>query len=188
MQKENTVEQMVQIIMQKLILSIFMVILSLIPRSVFGAEIAEMGDAPDFAAQLQDGSQFELASRLGKWTILYFYPKAGTPGCTKQAQGFRDSIEKIRGLGAEVYGISGDSVAELADFHKKEQLNFSLIADPQAKIIDAYGAKMPLLKISKRWTFILDPKLKVKKIERDVEPGEDAQRIIGWLKDLQSTK
>ena len=72
--------------------------------------------APTFTAQAQDNTTFDLANRKGKWTVLYFYPKAGTPGCTKQACAFRDSINKIRDQGADVYGISADTVEAQAGF------------------------------------------------------------------------
>src|SRR6185437_3469867 len=75
--------------------------------------------APTFATQTHEGKPFALQSRKGQWTVLYFYPKAETPGCTRQACAFRDSIAKIRSQGADVFGISADSVKAQADFHNK---------------------------------------------------------------------
>ncbi len=144
--------------------------------------------APVFSTQAQDASQFDLNSRKGKWTVLFFYPKAGTPGCTKQACAFRDSIAKIREQGAEVFGISADTVAAQAAFHKEHRLNFPLLADPDAKIIAQYGAKKPLMKMSNRWTFILDPQLKVRHIMKDVDPVLDAERVAKEIANLKGLK
>ncbi|MNJ94632.1 putative peroxiredoxin bcp [compost metagenome] len=141
--------------------------------------------APLFKATTQDGKPFDLASRKGQWTVLYFYPKAGTPGCTKQACAFRDNIEKIRAEGAEVYGISADTVAEQAAFHKEHRLTFTLLADPEDKIIEMYGTKMPMVKMSKRWTFMVDPELKIRSIAKDVDPVMDAERVAKEIADLK---
>ncbi|MBC7371215.1 MAG: peroxiredoxin, partial [Bdellovibrionaceae bacterium] len=78
------------------------------------AELKVNEAAPVFTAKTQENKDFDLNSRKGKWTVLYFYPKAGTPGCTKQACAFRDNIKKIRAQGADVVGISADTVAEQA--------------------------------------------------------------------------
>lgn len=141
--------------------------------------------APNFKAFNQENVEFDFSSRKGKWTVLYFYPKAGTPGCTKQACAFRDSITKIRALSAEVYGISSDSVADQASFYKKHHLNFDLLADPDSKVIALFGSKMPLLSMSKRWTFIIDPELKIKDILKDVDPVVDSERVAQVLSQLQ---
>jgi len=143
----------------------------------------------DFSLQSDSGSEFKLSSRLGKgWTVLYFYPKAGTPGCTAQACAFRDSIEVIRKQNAEVYGISTDSVAALSAFREKHKLNFTLLADPDAKVTEAFGVKMPVLTMAKRWTFIIDPNLQLRWIDDDVDPALDAQRVAQRLQTLQSEK
>lgn len=152
----------------------------------FAAEPLKVGDpAPVFAAKTQEGKDFELQSRKGQWTVLFFYPKADTPGCTKQACAFRDSVDLIRKQGADIFGVSADSVEDQAAFHKKYKMKFDLIADPDAKIINSYGTKMPLLKISKRWTFIIDPELKIRSIRKDVEPLLDAKKVSEELASLQ---
>ena len=143
----------------------------------FGADLKVNDPAPVFTTQAYDKSNFDLNSRKGKWTVLYFYPKANTPGCTKQACAFRDSISKIREQDADVFGISADTVEAQAGFHKEHHLNFTLLADPDARIIKLYGAKKALLTMANRWTFILDPDLKIKNIMRDVDPVLDAERV-----------
>lgn len=142
----------------------------------------KVGDAaPNFTTKTHTGQPFDLQSRAGKWTILYFYPKADTPGCTKQACAFRDSLKKITALGAEVFGISADTVEAQAAFHKKYNLNFTLLADANGEVVDRYGSKMPVVKLSKRWTYIIDPQLKIRVIEKDVDPVMDAPRMAEKL-------
>jgi thioredoxin-dependent peroxiredoxin len=143
-------------------------------------------DAPMFELQTQENKKFDLNSRKGQWTVLYFYPKAGTPGCTKQACAFRDSIELIRKQGAEVFGISVDTVEDQAKFFKEHKLNFSLLADADAKVTNLYGSKMPVMKMSKRWTFILDPKLVIRDIQKDVDPVIDAARVAKKIEQIKN--
>jgi peroxiredoxin Q/BCP len=145
-----------------------------------------VGDAaPTFRLKTYENKDFDLSQRKGQWTVLYFYPKSGTPGCTKQACAFRDNIKKVRDQGAEVYGISTDSVESQAKFHKEHALNFVILADSDAKVTSAYGAKMPVVKVSKRWTFIVDPELKIRAIEKDVDPVLDADRVAKTLASLK---
>ena len=151
-------------------------------------ELKASDSAPLFKAKIQNGIDFDMSSRKGSWTVLYFYPKAGTPGCTKQACAFRDSIDKIRKQGAEVYGVSSDSVEDQAKFHKEHHLNFSLVADQDGKILDLYGTMMPSKKMSQRWTFIIDPELKIREIEKDVDPALDSEKVASLLSKLKATK
>lgn len=157
----------------------------------FHAQAAELkagADAPLFSTKTHEGKAFDLASRKGKWTVLYFYPKAGTPGCTKQACAFRDNIEKIRSQGADVFGISTDTVEAQAKFHKNEKLNFTLLSDAQGDISISYGTKMPVLPMSKRWTFIIDPQLKIREIAKDVDPVLDSVRVAQKIQELKAQK
>lgn len=168
-----------------------LVLMSALMGSVqtFASSDLKVGSAaPSFSAQTQEGKTFNLADRKGQWTVLYFYPKAETPGCTKQACAFRDSINVIRAQGADIYGISADTVEEQAAFSKNHSLNFTLLADPDSKVIQLYGSKMPIMKMSKRWTFILDPELKIQNIEKDVDPAKDAERVANQIKELKTAK
>lgn len=150
------------------------------------AELKVNDPAPLFQTQTHKGETFDLASRKGKWTVLFFYPKAGTPGCTKQACAFRDHMKQIQALNADVFGISSDSVADQATFHKEQSLSFTLLADPDQKIIQAYGSKMPVMNMSKRWTFIVDPELKIRDINKDVTPEKDASLVADKIMKLQA--
>jgi peroxiredoxin Q/BCP len=145
-----------------------------------------VGDpAPSINLKTDEGTEFDLQSRKGQWTVLYFYPKAETPGCTKQACAFRDGIAQIRLQGAELFGLSADSVQALQKFKANHHLNFTLLADPELDAIKKYGTKMPLLRMSKRWTFIIDPDLRVRAIEKDVDPVLDAKRVVEMLKEFK---
>ncbi len=158
----------------------------LVSLSTFASTDLKVGDpAIPFKLFTQEGKEFDLNSRKGNWTVLYFFPKAETPGCTKQACSFRDNIKKIRDLKAEVFGISTNSVKDQADFSKAHALNFILLADEKAVVANEYGSKMPILSMSKRWTFIIDPKLIIRDISKDVDPITDAQRVASIISELQ---
>ncbi|AEG02244.1 peroxiredoxin [Methylomonas methanica] len=158
--------------------------------SAVRADALQVGqDAPLFQLTAYDGSQMRLLDRQNKgWTVLYFYPKAGTPGCTTQACAFRDAINAIRAQNAEVFGISTDDLADLKAFHEKHKLSFSLLSDPDAKVTERYGVKIPVLNMAKRWTFIIDPALVVRQIDDDVDPALDASRVAKSLKRLQAAQ
>lgn len=161
------------------------IILPLSATPALAAELKVGDSAPQFSLTDHNGQSFSLESRKGKgWTILYFYPKAGTPGCTKQACAFRDAADNLRKLGAEIYGISTDTVDKQASFHKEHNLTFPLLADPDAKVTDAYGLKIPVIKMAKRWTFIVDPDLKIRNIDTKVDPLLDAKNVGETLKKL----
>ncbi len=156
--------------------------------SAMAAEPAIGSPAPQFKVKNQAGQEFDLSSRKGQWTVLYFYPKADTPGCTKQACAFRDNIDKLRAQGAEVYGISADTVEAQAAFHKKHHLKFDLLADADGRVVDLYGSKMPVMKMSKRWTFIVDPELKVQSLRKDIDPAKDAYQVAEEIARLKLAK
>jgi peroxiredoxin Q/BCP len=96
--------------------------------------------APEFTLTTDDGSQVSLSDFRGKKLILYFYPKADTPGCTKQACALRDAYPEIDPQGAEVIGISPDPPSKLVQFREKYDLPFVLLSDPDHKVAEAYGA------------------------------------------------
>ena len=143
--------------------------------------------APLFTAKNQDGQEFKLESRKGQgYTVLFFYPKAGTPGCTKQACAFRDSIKVIRDQGAMVYGISADDVVAQKKFHDEHKMTFDLISDADGKIINMYDVKMPVVTMAKRQTFILDSALVVRKHFEDVDPSMDAKNVAAAITELKA--
>jgi peroxiredoxin Q/BCP len=142
--------------------------------------------APKFEAKNQDGKEFKLESRKDQgYTVLFFYPKAGTPGCTKQACAFRDSIKVIRNEGAEVYGFSADDVAAQKKFHDEHKMTFDLISDAEGKIIQAYDVKMPVVTMAKRQTFVLDKNLIVRRHFENVDPALDAKNVAASIAELK---
>jgi peroxiredoxin Q/BCP len=96
--------------------------------------------APDFTLRDQDGNDVNLSDFRGRKTIVYFYPAASTPGCTKEACDFRDSLASLQASGYDVVGVSPDSVKALAKFAKEEQLTFPVLSDEDHSVADAYGA------------------------------------------------
>ncbi|MEU7380122.1 thioredoxin-dependent thiol peroxidase [Streptomyces sp. NPDC042207] len=104
-------------------------------------ERLQPGDvAPDFALPDADGKEVSLAGHRGRKVIVYFYPAALTPGCTKQACDFTDNLDLLAGAGYDVIGISPDKPEKLAKFRDKESLRVTLLADPDKKVLESYGA------------------------------------------------
>jgi len=96
--------------------------------------------APAFTLESNDGGKVKLADLAGKIVVLYFYPRDNTPGCTIEAEGFRDAVPELKKLGATVLGVSKDSIASHCKFRDKFSLNFPLLTDPDGKVMEAYGA------------------------------------------------
>ena len=119
--------------------------------------VPKAGDkAPLFTGQDQDGKTFKLNSLIGKKIVLlYFYPKDNTPGCTKEACGFRDRLDSLQKDNVEVIGVSFDSAESHKQFIAKYQLEFRLLADPDGKIGDAYGVQVVGRKMARRVSFLI---------------------------------
>ena len=149
------------------------------------AEVTEGASAPAFEAQDQHGATVRLADFKGKSAVvLYFYPKDDTPGCTAEACSLRDGFAAIREAGAVILGVSADNGPSHKAFAETFHLPFSLLADPDKKIIEAYGVKMPLIGIAKRVTFIIDKKGIVRHVLSDVNTKGHDQQVLGFLKAL----
>ncbi|MFC4161648.1 peroxiredoxin [Chitinimonas lacunae] len=142
--------------------------------------------APIFALNDQHGKPRALEEFRGKWVVLYFYPKADTPGCTEEACGFRDEIVVLRALGAEVVGVSTDSVAAIQAFGKKYELPFTLLADPDGKVAEAYGAlhNLGVMKLAKRHSFLINPQGRVVKRYTDIDTKTYAKQVAADLRQL----
>jgi thioredoxin-dependent peroxiredoxin len=144
----------------------------------------EPGDpAPDFTLPDSGGTEVSLSSLRGQQVIIYFYPAAMTPGCTKQACDFRDSRGDLSGAGYAVLGISPDSPAKLAKFVEKEGLTFPLLSDPDRKTLEAYGAYGEKMMYGKksvgviRSTFVIGPDGRVEKAYYGVKATGHVARL-----------
>jgi peroxiredoxin Q/BCP len=115
------------------------------------------GKAPDFMLPAQNGAQVRLSDRLGqRVVVLYFYPKDETSGCTREACAFRDSYEVFADAGAEVIGISSDSVDRHAAFAEHHKLPFTLLSDEKGKVRKSYGVPSLLGVVPGRVTYVID--------------------------------
>lgn len=140
--------------------------------------------AYDFNLPDQTGTLRRLSDWNGKWVVLYFYPKDETSGCTAEACAFRDQNEKILAHDAVVVGISKDSPESHAMFIAHHDLPFTLLSDPDSKVIKEYDAYSPLM--TKRKTFIINPEGEIVKEYQKVTPAEHATQIIADLDALQA--
>jgi peroxiredoxin Q/BCP len=136
----------------------------------------EPGDpAPDFTLTSDTGEQVSLAGLRGRKVIVYFYPAAMTPGCTKQACDFTDSLDALRGEGYEVLGISPDKPEKLAKFRERDALTITLLSDPDKAVLEAYGAFGEKKMYGKtvqgviRSTFVVDEEGKVEVAQYNVK-------------------
>ncbi|MFA6170767.1 MAG: peroxiredoxin [Candidatus Margulisiibacteriota bacterium] len=139
--------------------------------------------AQDFNLPDQNGKNHQLADYAGKWLVLYFYPKDFTSGCTAQACSYRDFITEIRGKGAEVVGISKDSVESHKKFYDQNHLNFDILSDENGEVIKKYGVFVGVgpVGVAKRTTFLIDPQGEIKKVYENVDPTKDARNILADL-------
>lgn len=144
--------------------------------------VVEGAKAPYFEAQDQSGKVIRLSDYLGKSNVvLYFYPKDDTPGCTAQACSLRDGFSALLASGSVVLGVSADGKDSHKAFVEKFSLPFSLLADPERTIIEAYGVKMPVVGMAKRVTFIIDKQGVIRRILRQVDTKRHDQQVLEVL-------
>jgi peroxiredoxin Q/BCP len=148
------------------------------------------GTAPDFTLTNQDGERVSLSSLRGRWVALYFYPKADTPGCTKQACGVRDHSADYEAANAVVLGVSPDPVDELRAFADKYGLAFTLLSDEGGRVAETYGV-WDELQIGERrvWgnrrsSVLIDSDGRIARVFPDVKPDEHDELLLGALGEL----
>lgn len=167
------------------------------------AELKEGSKAPKFQAKDDMGIDWKSEDHVGKKiVVVYFYPADMTGGCTKQACGFRDDMKKLQAKGVEVVGVSGDSVRNHQLFKKAENLNFTLLADPDGEVAKAFG--VPFTKgeksitrtidgkeetltrggTAKRWTFVIAKDGTVALKNTKVKAAQDSKAILSKVNDL----
>jgi peroxiredoxin Q/BCP len=148
------------------------------------SELKEGGKAPAFSADGSDGKTYTLKSLAGQTVVLYFYPRDNTPGCTIEACEFRDHLAEFRKAGAVILGVSTDSLKSHAGFIEKQKLNFVLLADPEKKLHEAYGAWGKKKFMGRefmgtlRTTFVIGPDGRLKKVFREVKAKGHAREVL----------
>ena len=150
-------------------------------------KIKEGQEAPDFELPDQSGNPVRLSSFRGKKVVLYFYPKANTPGCTTQACGIRDHKQDFVDAGAVVLGVSPDPVKAIRKFADKQHLNFELLADEHHEVSEAYGVWVEKSMYGKtymgtqRSTFVIDEDGIVRKVIKKVKPETHDEEVLAAL-------
>jgi thioredoxin-dependent peroxiredoxin len=148
------------------------------------------GPAPDFTLDDQDGNAVTLSDLRGKWTLVYFYPKADTPGCTAQACSARDHSADYEAANAVVLGVSPDPVPDLRKFADKYGLAFTLLSDEGGKVAQRYGAWVEKRIFGRKYTgnerssVLVDPEGNIARVFPKVKPAEHDELVLGALKQL----
>jgi peroxiredoxin Q/BCP len=146
--------------------------------------LKEGSTAPAFKTKDGNGDTVNLKDLRGQKVVLYFYPKDDTPGCTKEACSFRDAFSKFKKKGIAVLGVSPDSEASHKKFAAKYSLPFTLLADPDREIAEAYGVWGEKKFMGRtymgvhRTTFLIDEKGKIKKVFEKVKPEDHASEVL----------
>jgi peroxiredoxin Q/BCP len=150
--------------------------------------MVEVGDtAPDFTLANQDGEEVTLSALRGRSVVLYFYPRADTPGCTTQACGVRDHAPDYEAADAAVLGVSPDTVKKVRSFHEKQSLNFDLLADPDHEVAERYGVWVEKSMYGKKYwgnertTFVIGPDGRVAAVLRKVKPAQHDELVLAEL-------
>ncbi len=152
--------------------------------------LIEGREAPDFTLPDQNGNAVSLHGLRGSWVVVYFYPRADTPGCTTQACGVRDRSADYAAAGAKVLGISPDPVSAVAKFAGKHSLGFTLLADEAHSVAEEWGVWAEKSMYGKKYwgvlrsTFIIDPKGKVATVFPKVSPKTHDDQVLGALAEL----
>ena len=154
--------------------------------------MVEVGKAaPDFQLESHTGGTVGKKDLAGKWVVIYFYPKDSTPGCTTEACDFRDNWTRVQNAGAQVLGVSADSIKSHQKFATNQSLPFPLLSDPDKKMIEDYGAwgekKMygrSMMGII-RSTVLIDPKGVVREVWRKVKVAGHVDAVLARLAELQ---
>jgi len=144
--------------------------------------------APAFSLLDQDGNKISLKDFAGKTVVLFFYPKADTPGCTIEACGFRDTYKKIQATGTVILGVSADEPAKQKKFEEKFKLPYPLLADTDKKVCESYGVIQEKSMYGKKYmgiarmTFIIGQTGRIQHIYEKVKPAGHADEVLAYLK------
>ena len=141
--------------------------------------------APDFTLNSQEGKAVSLHDFKGKWVVLYFYPKDFTSGCTVEAHNFQRDLAQYEQKNAAIVGVSVQDEDSHQKFCTKEGLSFKLLADTKQEVSQQYDSVIPVVKLSARHTFLIDPQGKVEKVWLDVKPDKHSEEVLAALTALQ---
>ncbi|MBI1908290.1 thioredoxin-dependent thiol peroxidase [Candidatus Uhrbacteria bacterium] len=147
--------------------------------------------APDFSLPDQEGKAHALSAYRGQWVLLYFYPKDDTPGCTTEACGLRDVYPDFERLGIQVFGISTDSVKSHGKFVQKYELPFTLLADEEKTVVNAYGVWGKKKFMGREYmgtariSFLIDPQGAIAKVYGEVKPAAHAVEVLADMQALE---
>ena len=156
------------------------------------AFLAEGSAIPDFDLESDSGVRLTRADFAGRWLVLYFYPKDNTPGCTREAQDFTKAAARLKKLGAEVVGVSRDSIKSHCGFKEKIGIGFRLLSDPDLKGHRAFGAWGKKVMYGKevegviRSTFLVGPDGKLVKAWRSVKVDGHVEKVLTALQELRA--
>lgn len=163
----------------------------LLAVSLFAADVApQVGQvAPDFTLPSQDGTRASLHDFKGKWVVLYFYPKDGTPGCTIEAHNFQRDLAKYEQNHAVIVGVSVDSTGSHQEFCANQGLTFKLLADTEKSVSRQYGSLTSFLgyRISARNTFLVSPEGRIAKVWTGVDPGRHSAEVLVALTQISTS-
>jgi peroxiredoxin Q/BCP len=159
----------------------------------FGISSSRAGDkaptvgmaAPDFTLNSQENKPVSLHDFKGKWVVLYFYPKDFTSGCTVEAHNFQRDLAQYEQKNAVIVGVSAQDEDSHQKFCTKEGLSFKLLADTKQEVSTQYDSVIPVVKLSSRHTFLIDPQGKVEKVWLDVKPAQHSEEVLAALAELQ---
>jgi len=141
--------------------------------------------APDFTLNSQENKAVSLHDFKGKWVVLYFYPKDFTSGCTVEAHNFQRDLAQYEQKNAVIVGVSVQDEDSHQKFCTKEGLSFKLLADTKQEVSAQYDSMIPVVKLSARHTFLIDPQGKVEKVWLDVKPAQHSEEVLAALTQLQ---
>jgi thioredoxin-dependent peroxiredoxin len=139
--------------------------------------------APDIVGKDGKGAVAKLSAQKGRYAIVFFYPKDDTPGCTKEACGFRDAYDRFGKAGVAIFGVSRDSEASHRAFQDKYALPFALVADPSGEVQRAY--RVPGAVVAKRVSFLVGPDGKVARVWPNVDPAAHATDVLDAIAALE---
>ncbi len=149
-------------------------------------ELPEIGQpAPDFVGITDENTELRLSDLKGNIVVLFFYPRAYSPGCTKEVCSFRDNKTRLVGMGVKVVGVSTDSVKRQAGFKAKHGFEYPLLADADKKIVELYGVKRAIIGFANRVTFLIDREGILRYVWPKVKVSSHVDEVISKIEELK---